>query len=189
MDYNLNSLTKKSNKTNPVFLMVLLFLSFAWVNLYTSLNFSGQIEFGGNIFELGTSVSNIAFSTLLVNTALGWISFELFCYFYRFILSFKIYSFVVPHDVISSECRKFFIYRNLVYGLFTNCCFIFPYMFIFNSLASLVITMSVMICFALSLTKRYAEKIIGHFVFKCFCFPIMLYEGIVIIFDIWRAIA
>lgn len=184
-----NNLLAKKQKTHSITMILLLILSFAWISLFSSFNFSTFDFLYGNIFDPNSNISSIAMTNVLSYTFLNWISFELICYLYRFILSFKIYSFVVPHRMLANECRKYFIYRNIIYGIFTNMCFLYPYLYIFSGLVNLVVTMIIVIYFALYISKKYSETIIGHFVFKCFCYPVVIYEAIGIIFQIWGTLS
>lgn len=185
-----NMITKKQNtSTNSLTTILLLIISFAWIGIYESFNFSSQGGFWGNVVDFNTTVSALAITNLFTNTLFGWIGFEIICYFYRFLLTFRIYSFVVPQKQLVNYCRKYFIYRNIVYGTFTNICFLFPYLYIFRTFVNVVVTMVMMIYFALNLCKKYSEPIIRHFVFKCFCYPIVIYEAIAVILQIWEVLA
>ena len=73
---------------------------------------------------------------------------------------------------------------GIFYGLFLNLCFLFPYLYQFAPLVSLASTFILLIFYANHLNKTYAEPIIGHFVFKNFCYPIFVYQALILLFDV-----
>ncbi len=161
-------------------IIFLLFLSFMWVTAYTSLS-SLVYDFYynyGNVFDSASPIfSNAVFYWLITGT-FSWLWVEVIFIIYRFILSFRIYSFIVPPYKLKDEMRTFFIYRNLMYGLFLNLCFILPYFYSLSILVELVITMTTCFCFARHISKKYSETLIAHFVYKCFITPVLFFETI-----------
>lgn len=164
----------------------LLFLSFLWTSLFTATaSISGTLMFNfGNILDTTSQNFTTIVFIVISEAAIGLLFFELVFYIYRKILQLKIYSFIVPADRLKVECRTFYIYRNVFYGLFLNLCFLFPYLYQFAPLISVASTFILLIFYAIHLNKTYAEPIIGHFVFKNFCYPIFVYQAIVLLFDI-----
>ena len=169
---------------------LLLFISFVWVSIYPSITgLSADFFFNyGNILDTSTANFSYALSMVLVDALLSWAMFEVVFYLYRLVLSFKVYSFVVPVDKLKTESRIFFIYRNIFYGLFLNLCFLFPYMFVYAEFMSLIITLAVTMVYACYLNKTYAEPIIGHFVFKNFCYPLFFYEALMVLSSIMEVL-
>ncbi len=168
---------RKSRRNSWIYLLGL-FLSCVWLEFYPStLSFMYSFEYGfGNMFSnvnLMTVIENVIFEALI-----SWAAFEIVFWFYRWILSFKIYSFIVPMDSFKAESRLYFIIRNVILGLIYNLCFIMPYLYSFSVFFDLLITMIVMIFYAKHLNAVYAESIVGHFVFKNFCYPIIFYEAV-----------
>ncbi len=180
-----NFMYDKKPRQNTWIYKALLFLSFVWLELYpSSLSLVYSFEFGyGDIFASLNLTS--VFGAVLANALISWAGFEILFWLYRFVLSHKIYSFIVPMDSLRAETRLYFIFRNVLLGLVCNLCFLFPYLYIFEPFFDLVITMIVLIFYAKHLNAVYAETIVGHFVFKNFCYPIFIYEVIDIIFGIW----
>ena len=162
---------------------LLLFISFIWVSVYPSVNIlTENFYFGyGNLFDTGSGNFPYIITMVLSEALFYWLAFELVFYFYRYVLSFKVYSFIVPLDRLKVESRIFFIYRNVFYGLFMNLCFLYPYLNIYAEFVNLIITLIVLLVYVKHLNKTYAEPVIGHFVFKNFCFPVFVYEALVLI--------
>lgn len=177
---------KKTEAKNGWIYIFVLFASFIWTSLYSATSaLTSEFYFNfGNL--LNASSPNFSSIVLVVCTdaLVGLLAFELIFYLYRFILQFKIYSFIVPSDRLKNESRIFYICRNIFYGLFVNLCFICPYLYIYAPLMSLITTFVMLIIYANHLNKTYAEPIIGHFVFKNFCYPIFVYQAIMLIIDI-----
>ncbi len=167
---------------------LLLYVSFVWVSVYpvaTSLS-SSYFYYGyGNLFDVSSEyfISNLF--TVLIYALIEWIVFELVFYFYRYFLSFKIYTFVVPLSKFRIECRVFYTYRNLIYGIFVNLCFLYPFLSSYLLFFSIVSSILLLIFFAYYISKKYSEPIISHFVFKNFALPLFVFEGIIILFHLW----
>lgn len=162
-----------------------LFLSFCWLSIYPiTLGMISEFTYGfGNLL----SSSNIAVivASILFDALISWVGFELLFWFYRWILSFKIYSFIVPMESLRAETRLYFIFRNVILGLIYNLCFLFPYLYSYSAFFDLLVTMIVMLFYAKHLNSVYAETIVGHFVFKNFCYPIFVYEAIEVLCGLW----
>lgn len=176
---NLKTTIKAKNSKLIIFFLI---LSFVWISIYpvlSSLTFDFYFNYG-NVLDFASQMFSSALFYVLSSAILSWVGVELIFMFYRFILSFKIYSFILPAQKLKDEMRMFFIYRNIIFGLFLNICFIFPYLHSFSVLVDLLVTMISFICFANHISKVYSEPLIGHFVFRCFINPIILYEIIVV---------
>ena len=183
-----NFMYDKKVRQNSWIYKFFLFLSFVWLEIYpTSLSFVYSYEYGyGNIFS--EAVLSSVITAVIMNALMGWAVFEILFWVYRYVLSFKIYSFIVPMDSLKAETRFFFIFRNILLGLVCNFSLLFPYLISFEPFFNLLITMIVMIIYAKHLNKIYSDSIVGHFVFKNFCFPIFIYELIEIICYAWVVI-
>ena len=184
MGQNIYIYDKKPRRNSFVY-MALLILSFVWLEFYPStLSFVYSFEYGyGDIFS-NVNLS-AALSTIFINAIISWISFEILFWIYRYVLSFKIYSFIVPIDSLKAETRMYFIFRNVILGLVCNLCFLFPYLYVYEPFFDLLITMIVMVFYAKHLNAVYSESVVGHFVFKNFCYPIFIYELFEIICGVW----
>lgn len=178
-----NYYSNRSKTTGGWIYKLFLYVSFVWVSLYPTTNvLLSSFYFGaGDLLNLRGDAFTSAVMLILSEALFSWFIFEIIFYIYRWFLGFKIYSFIVPAEKLKIESRVFFIYRNVFYGLFLNLCFLYPYLYTFVELASIVITFIVVLSYANHLNKTYAEPIVGHFVFKCFCYPIFIYEAISII--------
>lgn len=157
-----------------------LFASFLWVNIFTGV---GSLYSGAENFGNLTSPSAASYVIMMVflQALMSMIIFELVFYVYRLVLSFRIYSFVVPDEKLRTDSRLYYTYRNLIYGFFVNACFFVPGIYSFLPLLSVVITLSMLIAYALHLNRTYSEPIINHFVFKNFCLPLFVFETLVIL--------
>ncbi|MBR7172758.1 MAG: hypothetical protein IKD36_03090 [Clostridia bacterium] len=176
---------KKKSSTSWL-VKLILFISFVWISLYTSsTSLTTELYWNfGNLLDFSSENSSSIISVIFVEALVYWLAFEVVFYLYRFVLQFKIYSFVVPQDKLKNESRIFYIYRNVFYGVFLNLCFLFPYLYVYAPFISLVSTFVMLLIYANHLNKTYAEPIIGHFVFKNFCYPIFVYQAIVLLVDI-----
>lgn len=173
------NLTSQKQKVNKL-LIFLLYLSFIWISIYpVASTLVGNYYFSyGNIFDGSSMIFSSGLLYLIINALVSWIGFELIFIFYRFVLAFKIYSFVVPQEMLKNDMRTFYIYRNLIYGLFVNLCFFFPYLNSILVLVDVIVTMMAFILFSCHIKKKYSEPIVGHFVFKCFMYPVAFFEAV-----------
>ena len=180
-----NFMYDKKPRQNKWIYIALLILSFVWLEFYPStLTFVYTFETGyGDVFSR-LNISAV-FGTVFVNALFSWLSFEILFWIYRYVLSFKIYSYIVPMDSLKAETRMYFIFRNVFLGLICNLGFLFPYLYSFEPFFDLLITMVVMVLYAKHLNSAYSESIVGHFVFKNFCYPIFIYELFEIICGVW----
>ncbi len=179
-------LDNKQKVVNPWVYIFLLFISFVWVSLYpaTSTLVSTLTLSFGNMLDFSNPNAVYAFGMILFQALIGTLMFELIFYLYRFVLAFKVYSFIVPSANLKNESRIFFIYRNLIYGVFVNLCFFFPFLSTYLGFFNLIISFAMLIVYARHLSVKYSEPIIGHFVFQTFCYPIFVYEALVIFFQV-----
>lgn len=177
---------KTERKSRGGLVKFLLFLSFVWTSLYTtasSLTNSFYWNFG-NLLDTGSSNFVSIVSMVIAEAIVYWLAFELVFYIYRYVLQLKIYSFIVPAEKLKVESRTFYIYRNLFYGLFLNLCFLYPYLHVFAPVVSLITMFVALIAYSVHLNNTYAEPIIGHFVFKNFCYPVFVYQAIVLLIEV-----
>ena len=170
---------------------LLLFVSFIWVTLYPTISsMVGSFQFGyGNVLDTASENFSYIVAVVFTNALLSWAEFEILFYIYRYLLAFKVYSFIVPADRLRNESRLFFIYRNIFYGIFVNLSFLYPFLYEIAGLVNLAITLIVLVAYANHLNKEYSEPIVGHFVFKSFCYPIFVYEALFVLFQIWEVLA
>lgn len=179
-----NIIYAKKPRQNSLFYGVFLVISFAWLSIYpASTAFVESFTYGfGDLLSQG----NLPFfiTSVLIEAFASWLGFEILFWVYRWFLSFKIYSFVVPMDSFKAETRLYFIYRNVILGVIYNLCFVMPYLFAYSVFFDLLVTLIVLIFYAKHLNTHYSETIVGHFVFKNFCYPIFIYEAIEVLSSI-----
>ncbi len=178
-----NYYNNQSKSTGSWIYKLFLYLSFVWVGLYSTANsLVSTFYFGvGDLLDLRGKAFSSFVIMALTEGLLSWAIFEIIFYVYRWFLGFKIYSFIVPSDKLKTESRVYFIYRNIFYGLFLNLCFLYPFLYAYAEFVSIVVTMTMVLMYSNHLNKTYGEPIVGHFVFKCFCYPIFIYEALSII--------
>ena len=94
---------------------LLLFISFVWISLYPTVTaLSTDFFFNyGNILNTSSTNFSYALSMVLVEALLSWAFFEVVFYFYRLVLSFRVYSFVVPMDKLKTTSIGMYIHRPL----------------------------------------------------------------------------
>lgn len=184
---NITLQTKQNSNKLTIFLLI---LSFVWISIYpatSAIVYDFSFNYG-NVFDGTSLIFSSALINIFVNAIVSWVWLELIFMIYRFILNFKIYSFVLPVDKLKNEMRTFFIYRNLIFGLFLNICFMFPYVHTLAPLIDLIVTFSTFIYFASHIKKTYSEPIIGHFVFKAFITPVIIYETLAVFINFLEVI-
>ena len=181
--------TRKKHMSKWVYFLIL-FVSFIWVSAYPAVSsVISTFHFGyGNLMNLKSTAFGAIVSLTLFDALFYFLAFELIFYFYRYILAFKVYSFIVPMEDLRAKSHIFFVYRNIIYGVFVNLCFIFPYLHAYIECINLIVTLIVMLVFVKHLVKTYSEPVISHFVFKNFCYPIFVYEALVVIFAVLEVI-
>ena len=125
-----NIMYDKKPRQNTWIYKALLLVSFVWLELYpSSLSFVYSFEYGyGNMFS--SANLSVVISSILFNALMSWASFEILFWIYRYVLSYKIYSFIVPMDSLKAETRLYFIFRNVFLGIVCNLCFLFPYLYV-----------------------------------------------------------
>lgn len=177
---------ERKKSSNGWLVIVLLILSFVWTSFFTTASSLTNLLYWnfGDLLDFNSVNFGSVLTMVFAEAISYWIVFEIVFYLYRYVLQFKIYSFIIPKERLKIESRTYFIYRNVFYGLFLNLCFLFPYLYIFAPVVSLIATFATLILYSVHLNKTYAEPIIGHFVFKNFCFPIFVYQAIVLFIDI-----
>ena len=166
--------------------LLLLYVSFIWIVLYpTFITVVGSDIFGyGNVLNLNSSLFSYVLLSILFNGLIYFVEFELIFWIYRLILSFKIYYFIVPTDRLKIESRKYFIIRNIIYGLFVNLCFFYPFFFNYIEFINVIVTMTMVFFFIKHINKTYSEPIVSHFVFRYFCYPIFIFVGLSILVSV-----
>lgn len=177
---------ERKKAKNSGLIKLLLVVSFVWISLYTatsSLVTEAYWNFGNMLDSTSENFGSVVLF-IIAEALVYWLAFELVFYLYRFVLQFKIYSFIVPTDNLKNESRLYYVYRNVFYGLFMNLCFLFPFLHIYAPLMSLITTFVMLILYANHLNKTYAEPIIGHFVFKNFCYPLFIYQAFILLIDV-----
>ena len=168
----------------------LLYLSFLWANFfYASSTLVENFIFSyGNLFSLTNDMFFYNFLYIIMYAGMSLLMFEAAFWIYRTILSYKVYTFVVPADKFRIDCRMFFAIRNIFYGIFANMCFLYPFLSTYLELISVVSIIIIVIVFAYHVQKTYSEPLIAHFVFKNFSMPVIVYEIILTLYYLWRCL-
>ncbi len=144
------------------------FLSFIWLNLYSSLASSSVLNFL-------PSKRNM-FLTILLSGAFAYLFFELLFLVYRLFIGFSIYSFMIPKRALLDSFRVGFFLRNLVLGLIYNLRFAYPFLSTYLCVFDLLFNFLCFMFVYLYLSKSYVEPLVGQFVFKTLSVPIFIYE-------------
>ena len=150
------------------FLPLLVFLSFIWLNLYTSVASVTEIA-------LLQGDSYLVFGIIL-RGVLDYLVFEFLFYIYRFLIGFSIYSFMIPKNVMKDKFRLWYLIRNLILGFLFNLRFFFPYISYYLSIFELSFNFLFIFGLYFHLEKSYVEPLVGQFVFKTLAFPVIIYE-------------
>lgn len=149
-------------------LPVLLFFSFVWLELYSSVAKMATI---GIVGQSSSLVISILFYGLF-----AYAIFEFLFLVYRFCLSFSLYSFLLPRQGFKDKFRKWFLIRNIILGFIFNLRFYFPYISAYLCIIELIFNMLLIIVLYYDVAKKHVEPLIGQFVFKILCIPMVLYE-------------
>ncbi|MBQ8451162.1 MAG: hypothetical protein IJ538_00050 [Clostridia bacterium] len=175
--------------SSPIFYILLLFVSFLWLNLYPTINQLGDFFIGyGNLFDFSNPNMTFIVSRVVIGAVVDTAIFELLFFVYQLILTRKVYFFVVPHDKFKVESRVFMFYRNMFLGILYNLCFLYAFLYTYALLFEILITLLVVILYAKHLAKHYSDPIIGHFVYKSFVYPLFIYEVITFILQLWMVV-
>ncbi len=164
------------------FYKLLLFVSFLFIDFYIESSSAGimAVLAGKNLIG-STNTFMYVLGLTAVEALIDWLILELILWLYRTILAFKIYSFVVPEQKLKNECRMFFAIKNFVLAIIVNLCFEFPYLYSFIEFFNIFLLLIMLVVFAWYVQKKYSQPLISHFVFKCFCYPVFLFECIVLL--------
>ncbi len=181
----------KKDKVNFGFVYkIFLYLSFVWANFYATACILSERQYSYFGF-FGAYTGNFVEDIVIYAIAFGlvyWALFEIMLFLYRNVLSFSIYSFIVPKTDLKNEARLFFTIKNLVYGAIANLCFLFPYLYVLLEFVNIILVLVLLIVFALRLQKKYSSPLIAHFTFKVFCYPVFVYELLLIIISVVGAL-
>ncbi len=187
-NFDIDKIVKQRGKTplNGWLYIFVLFLSFVWCSCYTvETSLSGYIFTSpGKLFQFSSMNFYYEIALILAISVIYVTIFELAFYVYRFMISFKVYSFIIPLERLKADARMVYAFRNLLYGIFMNLCFLFPFLESYAMFASLLFTMIMMIDYAITINKVYAEPLIAHFVFKTFMYPVFLFEILTMLFNV-----
>jgi len=159
-------------------LPMLTFISFVWLNLYSTLT---EINVVNLDYELFGSVDTYVFLSVLLAGLFDYLIFELLFFIYRLFLGFSIYSFMIPKNVMIDKFRIWYILRNVVLGIIFNLRFFFPYISTYLCVFELILNFGFIICLYFALAKNYVEPLVAQFVFKTLVIPVILYEVYVVI--------
>lgn len=151
----------------------LLFLSFIWLNFYSTMTNVNTISL--NVGHFGNLPVYLLINVLLV-AVFDYLLFEIIFFLYRFVLGFSIYSFMIPKVVLKDKFRFWFFVRNLVLGLIYNVRFFFPLFDTYLCIFQLIMNFVFIICFYFDLSVEYVEPLVGQFVFKTLAVPVVLFE-------------
>ncbi len=149
-------------------LPLLVFLSFIWLNLYTSVASVTEIALlqGDTYLVFG----------IILKGVLDYFVFEILFYIYRFLIGFSIYSFMIPKNVMKDKFRLWYLIRNVILGFLFNLRFFFPYLTVYLCIFELSFNFLFIFGLYFHLEKSYVEPLVGQFVFKTLAFPVIIYE-------------
>lgn len=156
----------------------LVFLSFVWLNFYTTTADLNVLNINFTIFD---TIESYVFFSVLFAGLLDYVLFEFIFFIYKFILGFSIYSFLIPRQVLNNRFRLWFMIRNIVLGVVYNLRFFFPYITVYLVVVEVILNMSILICLYYDIKKDYIEPLVGQFVFKTLSIPFILYEVYIVI--------
>ena len=159
-------------------LPVLLFFSFVWLYLYTTLSDINDVLFVNETFS--SLPTYLIFSVLFVSLV-DYLVFELEFFVYRLFIGFSIYSFMIPKNVLIDKFRMWYIFRNLILGLVFNLRFFFPFIGTYLIIIELIANFAFIFLLFNDLKKDYVEPIVGQYVFKTLVLPVILYEIYIVI--------
>ena len=172
----INNEKEERNMFSKLFLPVLLFLSFLWLNFYSTI---AEMTDVFNVIEV---VDELAFIFSVVIMALvEYLVFELFFYVYRLFIGFSIYSLMLPKYVLIDKFRKWYIVRNLILGLIFNIRVFAPYISLYLGAVEILFNFAMIFALYFDLKKQHVEPLVGQYVFRTLTIPIILYEAYILI--------
>ena len=159
-------------------LPALLFLSFVWLYLYSTLSDLNDVFYSNETYS--SLPLYLVISVLLV-VLVEYLIFELFFFVYRLFIGFSIYSFMIPKNVLMDKFRTWYIIRNVILGLVFNFRFFFPYIDTYLIILELIMNFVFVLLLFNDLKKDYVEPLVGQYVFRTLLMPILLYEVYIVI--------
>lgn len=153
-------------------LPLLVFLSFIWLNLYTTLASTNGVR----LIFVNVDITNAMLLSVIVQGFVDYIVFELVFFLYRFVIGFSIYSFMIPKQVLKDKFRFWYFLRNIVLGFLFNLRFAFPYLGTYLCIFELMFNFIFITCMYFDLRRNYVEPLVGQFVFKTLAVPVIAYE-------------
>ena len=177
----------KKYESNHGIYIFLLYLSFVWMSFFTATSSVVEnITLGyGKLFSPASGNLFYEVFYVLLQAGVELLALEILFWIYRWFLSHKVYTFVVPEDKLKIDFRVHFIVRNIIFGVILNLCFLYPFLYSYIDFFNICTSIIVIIAFAYKIQKTYSEPIIAHFVFKNFSLPIIVYEVIIALSYFW----
>ena len=172
----INNMKEERNIVSKLVLPALLFLSFLWLNFYSTI--AGMTDVF-NVVEIVDTTSFI-FSAIIM-ALVEYLVFELFFYVYRLFIGFSIYSLMLPKYVFIDKFRKWYIIRNLILGLIFNIRIFAPYISLYIGAFEVVFNFLMIFALYFDLKKEHIEPLVGQYVFRTLTIPIILYEAYIIL--------
>ena len=190
MAFNYFEIYGEKKTLNSGLYLFLLYLSYVWVSIFPSTSYlATDVTLGfGKLFSPSSGFLFYEILYLLSYAGISMLFFEFFFLIYRASLQKSVYTYVVPADKLKADCRLYFAIRNVIYGIFLNLCFLYPFIYKFDYFFNVTITIIMLMVFAYKTQKEHSEPIISHFVFKNFCYPVFYLEIVFFILKIFEVL-
>ena len=186
MDSTINFMGSASRRHGGWVYKLILYLSFVWISIFpvaSTMTSSFFFNYGNLIGGANSALSSLIVYAML-EALMGWLGFEIVFWLYRTVLSFKIYFFVVPIESLKNTSRFFYAIKNVIYGALLFLCFWYPYLYLYMQLFNIILIFVFLILYAMYLQYKFSQPIISHFVFKNFCYPVFVYECIMLVVSV-----
>ena len=171
---------KKDSKPYDVFIVLGLVASFFVFGIFRAFE-TGN---GTNIVTAGMTASSSFVVYVFYNALLSWLLFELVMRCYYFLVSFSIFSFVVPKKRFYYTFRAFWAIRNVIVAGIYFLLFASPIFINYVTLMVLIVDFLVFVGMFLWLKTKYFKLLMAPFAWRAFLRPFIVFETILVCFTL-----
>lgn len=171
---------KPKSKIFEYLIILLMFCSFLILGAFRAFEHGYQI--GG--VSVGDSASSAFWSYAVYLAIISWIIFELVMRLYYFFVSLSVYVFVVPKKDAYCTFRAFYALRNVFVAGLGFLLFISPIWVNFYPVVVVLIDFIMLFFVFLWFKKKYLGVLLAPFAWKALLRPFIIYEFVLLIFNI-----
>jgi len=154
-------------------LFVVFILSFMWLNLYSTL-------LAYNTISIKADATTTFIVELIISGAFSAVLCAAVFIFYRFVLRFSVYSFLIPDLALKDNLKWYFIIRNIIMGGLYYLCIYFPLIYNYLPAIDVIVIFIVFVLYAMHCCKLYVERVVVPFAFRALLRPLIIYEFVIL---------